>query len=43
MLTQLEELWNYAQSISNDDDPDTEPPQFKEISQSGVQNLRLNG
>ncbi len=29
MLTQLEDLWNYAQSISNDDDPDTEPPQFK--------------
>ncbi|UWX65846.1 IS1182 family transposase [Empedobacter stercoris] len=37
MLTQLEELWNYAQSISNDDDPDTEPPQFKEISQEVIQ------
>ena len=37
MLTQLEELWNYAQSISNDDDPDTEPPQFKEISQKVIQ------
>lgn len=37
MLTQLEELWIYAQSISNDDDPDTEPPQFKEISQEVIQ------
>ncbi|MCA4783363.1 IS1182 family transposase [Empedobacter stercoris] len=37
MLTQLEDLWNYAQSISNDDDPDTEPPQFKEISQEVIQ------
>ena len=37
MLTQLEELWNYAQSISNDDDPDTEPPQIKEISQEVIQ------
>lgn len=37
MLTQLEELWNYAQSISNDDDHDTEPPQFKEISQEVIQ------
>src|SRR5690554_105112 len=37
MLTQLEELWNYAQSISNNDDPDTEPPQFKEISQEVIQ------
>ena len=36
MLTQLEDLWNYAQSISNDDDPDTEPPQFKEISQEVI-------
>lgn len=37
MLTQLEDLWNYTQSISNDDDPDTEPPQFKEISQEVIQ------
>ena len=37
MLTQLEELWNYAQSISNDDNPDTEPPQFTEISQEVIQ------
>ena len=32
MLTQLEELWNYAQSISNDDEPNPEPSDFKEIS-----------
>ena len=24
MLTQLEDLWNYAQSISNDDKPNPE-------------------
>ncbi len=37
MLTQLEALWNYAQSISNDDDPNPEPPEFKEISKEVIQ------
>src|SRR5690554_7915777 len=37
MLTQLEELWNYAQSISNDDEPNPEPPEFKEISKEVIQ------
>ena len=37
MLTQLEELWNYAQSISNDDEPNPEPPDFKEISKEVIQ------
>jgi transposase len=37
MLTQLEELWNYAQSISNDDNPNPEPPEFKEISKEVIQ------
>jgi transposase len=37
MLTQLEELWNYTQSISNDDDPNPEPPEFKEISKEVIQ------
>jgi len=37
MLTQLEDLWNYAQSISNDDDPNPEPPEFKEISKEVIQ------
>lgn len=37
MLTQLEELWNYAQSISNEDDPNPEPTEFKEISKEAIQ------
>src|SRR5690606_11056474 len=37
MLTQLEDLWSYAQSISNDDDPNPEPPEFKEISKEVIQ------
>jgi len=36
MLTQLEELWNYAQSISNEDDPNPEPTEFKEISKEVI-------
>lgn len=37
ILTQLEELWNYVQSISNDDGPDPEPSEFKEISKEVIQ------
>lgn len=37
MLTQLEELWNYAQSINNEDDPNPEPTEFKEISKEVIQ------
>lgn len=37
MLAQLEELWNYAQSISNDNDPNPQPPEFKEISKEVIQ------
>ena len=36
MLTQLEELWNYAQNLSNDDFT-PEPPEFKEISKEVIQ------
>ncbi len=36
MLTQLEELWKYAQSIDNDDEPNPEPNQFKEISKEVI-------
>jgi transposase len=36
MLAQLEELWNYAQSISNEDDPNPEPTEFKEISKEVI-------
>lgn len=32
MLAQLEELWKYAQSISNEDSSNPDPPEFKEIS-----------
>ncbi len=37
MLTQLEDLWNYAQSIDNDDNPDPQPTQFKEISKEVIE------
>lgn len=37
MLTQLEELWNYAQSINNEDDPNPEPTEFKEISKEVIE------
>lgn len=37
MLTQLKDLWNYAQSISKDEDPNLEPPEFKEISKEVIQ------
>lgn len=37
MLTQLEELWKYAQSIDNDDEPNPEPSEFKEISKEVIQ------
>lgn len=49
MLTQLEELWNYAQSISNEDDPNPEPTEFKEISKEVIRktvakiNAKLSG
>lgn len=36
MLTQLEELWKYAQSIDNDEDPNPDPTQFKEISKEVI-------
>lgn len=36
MLTQLEELWNYAQSLDNEDDPTPEPTEFKEISKEVI-------
>ena len=29
MLSQLEQLWTYAQSIDNEDGPDNDPPKFK--------------
>jgi len=36
MLTQLEELWKYAQSVS-DDGTTPEPPEFKEISKEVIE------
>jgi transposase len=49
MRKQLEELWNYAQSIASDEDKDPEPPEFKEISKEKIQqtveniNRKLSG
>jgi len=37
MLSQLEELWNYAQSIDNEDGPDNDNPEFKEISKEVIE------
>jgi transposase len=37
MLTQLEELWRYAQSIDNDEGPNPEPTEFKEISKEVIE------
>lgn len=37
MLTQLEELWKYAQSIDNEDDPNPDPTEFKEISKEVIE------
>lgn len=37
MLTQLEDLWNYAQSVAKDDDQNPEPPEFKEISKEVIE------
>ena len=39
ILAQLTGFWNYAQSISNDDDPNLEAPEFKEISKEVVQKI----
>src|SRR5690606_11576147 len=37
MLTQLEELWKYAQSIDNDEEPNPDPTEFKEISKEVIE------
>lgn len=37
MLTQLEELWKYAQSIDNDEEPNPDPSEFKEISKEVIE------
>ena len=37
MLTQLEELWKYAQSIDNDEEPNPDPTDFKEISKEVIE------
>lgn len=37
MLTQLEDLWNYAQSVAKDDVQNPEQPQFKEISKEVIE------
>ena len=37
MLKQLEDLWSYAQSIASEEDKDSEPPEFKELSKEKIQ------
>jgi transposase len=37
MLTQLEDLWKYAQSVSKDDDHTPDPPEFKELSKEVIE------
>jgi hypothetical protein len=37
MVTQLEDLWNYAKGISNDDNLNPETPEFKEITKEVIQ------
>lgn len=37
MGVQLEALWNYAQSIANDDGSSPQPPEFKEISKEVIE------
>lgn len=37
MLTQLEYLWNYTQIIDNDDEPNPEPTEFKQISKEIIE------
>lgn len=36
MVTQLEEMWEYAQSIAEDEDKDPEPPKFKKLDKATV-------
>ena len=33
---QLEEMWEYAQSIAEDEDKDPEPPKFKKLDKATV-------
>ena len=37
MLAQLEELWDYAQGIDNEEGPNPEPTGFKEISKEAIE------
>lgn len=37
MIQQLEEMWEYAQSIADDDDKDPTPPDFKKVEKEKVE------
>lgn len=37
MVKQLEEMWDYAQSIADDEDKDPEPPEFKKLDKTTVE------
>ncbi|MDT0645052.1 IS5/IS1182 family transposase, partial [Zunongwangia sp. F363] len=37
MMQQLEEMWEYAQSIADDEDKDPTPPDFKKVEKEKVE------
>jgi len=37
MMTLLEALWKYAQNIDNDEQPNINPTEFKEISKKAIE------
>lgn len=37
MVTQLEQMWEYAQSIADDEDKDPEPPKFKKLEKETIE------
>lgn len=37
MMQQLEEMWEYAQSIADDEDRDPTPPDFKKVEKEKVE------
>ena len=37
MVKQLEDMWQYAQSIADEEDQDPEPPEFKKLDPEKVQ------
>src|SRR5690606_40852745 len=40
MIKQLEDMWQYAQSVADEEDQDPEPPEFKKLDPEKVQQDR---